>query len=109
MSYPLSTFSGSSLSNCRIFEGEATDDCLRLVTGPRSTSIILGQGTHHISSHYARVLAQLARQRGFDGYLLNFECHLKGRLNQSRALSTWVALLTNELKRTVGAHAQCVW
>lgn len=51
----------------------------------------------------------MARQRGFDGYLLNFECQLKGRLNQSRALTTWVSLLTNALKRIVGEHAECVW
>lgn len=62
-----------------------------------------------MSPHYARVLAELARQRGFDGYLLNFESPLKGRVEQTRALAAWVAVLTKELKSAVGAHAECVW
>ncbi|KAJ3473999.1 hypothetical protein NLI96_g12705 [Meripilus lineatus] len=95
---------GTLMLGTLIFEGSAEDDCLRLVSGPTSLP-----GTQYVSPHYARVLAQLAYQRGFDGYLLNFECRLPGGLSQSRALTTWVAILDHELKRTIGEHAECVW
>ena len=62
-----------------------------------------------VSPHYARLLADLAYQRGFDGYLLNFEVPLRGRVEQTRALSLWIALLERELKQVVGEHAQVVW
>jgi mannosyl-glycoprotein endo-beta-N-acetylglucosaminidase len=55
------------------------------------------------------VLAELAYQRGFDGYLLNFECPLRGGVEQTRALSAWIALLDAELKIKVGPHAETIW
>ena len=62
-----------------------------------------------LSPHYARVLAELAQQRGFDGYLLNFECPLRGGIEQTRALAAWISILRVELKAKVGPHAQAVW
>ncbi|KAF7799963.1 hypothetical protein EIP86_011206 [Pleurotus ostreatoroseus] len=62
-----------------------------------------------VSPHYARLLAHLAYQRGFDGYLLNIECALAGGREQTRALCGWIALLESELKNLVGDHAQVVW
>ena len=62
-----------------------------------------------VSSHYARLLAELAYQRGFDGYLLNFEYPLLGGVQQARALTMWIALLEQELKRKVGPHAEAMW
>ncbi|TCD66207.1 hypothetical protein EIP91_001654 [Steccherinum ochraceum] len=100
--------------NISIFEGQDAEDCLRLLVGrlPQSKTGPLqtpAQRTIPVSSHYAKRLAQLARQRGFDGYLLNFECPLQGNIEQTRALSTWIALLEYELKREVGPHSEVIW
>ena len=62
-----------------------------------------------MSPHYARLLADLAFQRGFDGYLLNIEVPLRGSVEQTRAVSLWIVLLEQELKRVVGEHAQVMW
>lgn len=62
-----------------------------------------------VSPHYARLLAELAHQRGFDGYLLNIETALGGGVEQTRALTLWIALLERELKRAVGQHAHVIW
>ena len=62
-----------------------------------------------VSPHYARLLAELAYQRGFDGYLLNFEAPLRGGVEQTRALTMWIAMLEHELRRKVGAHAEVIW
>jgi len=62
-----------------------------------------------MSRHYASVLAELARQRGFDGYLLNVECPLQGGSDQARALAGWILLLRSELVIKVGPHAQAIW
>ena len=62
-----------------------------------------------VSSYYARRLAELAHERGFDGYLLNFEYLLEGRSEQVRALESWVSLLNVELKSKIGDYAQTIW
>ena len=99
----------------RIFEhAESEPDCLRLLvgalpsakTGPARQSASV---TLPVSPHYARLLADLAYQRGFDGYLLNFEFPLRGGVEQTRALTMWIALLTKELKNRVGQHAEAIW
>ena len=59
--------------------------------------------------HYARILADLAHQRGFDGWLLNFEVPLGDGDKQARAITLWIGLLRRELKRAVGEHAEVVW
>ncbi|THU86762.1 hypothetical protein K435DRAFT_867947 [Dendrothele bispora CBS 962.96] len=94
----------------RIFEhDEAKSDCLRLLVGqlPKSptspASPIQFSPTSSLSlplsPHYARLLAQLAAQRGFDGYLLNFECPLlQGGVEQTRVLAAWITLLKKELR-----------
>ncbi|OJT04414.1 Cytosolic endo-beta-N-acetylglucosaminidase 2 [Trametes pubescens] len=62
-----------------------------------------------VSPHYARLFAELAHQRGFDGYLLNIETALRGGVEQTRALTLWIAILERELKRAVGQHAHVIW
>lgn len=62
-----------------------------------------------MSRHYASLLAELAHQRGFDGYLLNVECPLRGGAEQARALAGWILLLRSQLSSKVGSHAQAIW
>lgn len=104
---------GHGPQDIRIFEGEGEQDCLQLLVGklPKSKS---GQAipvptTLPISPHYARLLAELAAQRGFDGYLLNFECPLRGGIEQTRALAAWITILQAELENKVGPHARALW
>jgi len=99
----------------RIFERSGEEDCLRLLVGhlPKSRT---GPATQPsslpslpLSPHYAQVLAELALQRGFDGYLLNFECPLRGGVEQARALSAWITLLQSEIQAKVGPHGETIW
>ncbi|EIN04359.1 hypothetical protein PUNSTDRAFT_55625 [Punctularia strigosozonata HHB-11173 SS5] len=102
---------GVKMLGTLIFEGDGEADCLRLLVG-RLPSNVTGSSagdTLPFSPYYARVLADLAYQRGFDGYLLNFECPLRGGLEQTRALTAWIALLDAELKSKVGPHAETIW
>ncbi|OBZ65487.1 Cytosolic endo-beta-N-acetylglucosaminidase 2 [Grifola frondosa] len=97
-----------------IFESSGEEDCLRLLVGalPKcktGPAIPHGDTSLPLSPHYAYLLAELAYQRGFDGYLLNFECPLRGRLEQTRILAAWISLLEIELKRRVGSHAEAIW
>lgn len=71
--------------------------------------LTISKQSNFLSSHYARLLANLAHQRGFDGYLLNFECNLRGGVEQAKALSAWIMLLQRELRKIVGPHAQATW
>ncbi|KAF7979518.1 hypothetical protein HWV62_42090 [Athelia sp. TMB] len=104
---------GVKMLGTLIFEDSGEDDCLRLLVGqpPTSTSgpALPSTTTLPLSPHYARVLADLAAQRGFDGYLLNIECSLAGGVNQTRALSAWILILQAEMLAKVGPHAQAVW
>ncbi|KAE9405103.1 hypothetical protein BT96DRAFT_963968 [Gymnopus androsaceus JB14] len=106
---------GVKMLGTLIFEGGGEQDCLRLLVGqlPKSRTGFVSQPhastSLPVSPHYARVLADLARQRGFDGYLLNFECPLVGGLEQTRALAAWITLLNSELKMKVGDHAEAIW
>ncbi|RPD55087.1 hypothetical protein L226DRAFT_547812 [Lentinus tigrinus ALCF2SS1-7] len=97
-----------------IFEhAESEADCLRLLVGalPKVVTGPAKPDAHTLpaSPHYARLLADLAYQRGFDGYLLNFEAVLRGGVEQTRALTMWIAMLEQELKHKVGPHAEVVW
>lgn len=98
----------------RIFEGVGNEDCLRLLVGrpPDGTTgmknLPLGLSLP-LSPYYAKLLASLARQRGFDGWLLNFESDLDGGIEQARALTAWISLFENEMKRVVGEHAEVIW
>ncbi|KAJ8518531.1 hypothetical protein ONZ45_g4430 [Pleurotus djamor] len=98
-----------------IFEGGAEADCLRLLVGRLPTSRTkptvdtARNRSLPASAHYARLLADLARDRGFDGYLLNFECPLQGGFEQTRALTVWISLLRSELNAKVGSHAEVIW
>lgn len=99
----------------RIFEGGGEEDCLRLLVGkmPTSKTGQVGQSTTSmtlpLSPYYATVLADLARERGFDGYLLNFECPLTGGVEQTRALAAWITLLHSEILEKVGPHGETLW
>ncbi|KAH8105427.1 glycosyl hydrolase family 85-domain-containing protein [Cristinia sonorae] len=106
---------GVKMLGTLIFEHDTSEeDCLRLLIGrlPKSKSGPLQtpeQMTIPISPHYARLLASLAKQRGFDGYLLNFEYPLRGAVEQTRALSLWISLLEHELREQVGPHSEVIW
>ena len=98
----------------RIFEHTDSEaDCLRLLVGalPKVVTGPAKPNAHTLpaSPHYARLLADLAYQRGFDGYLLNFEAVLRGGVEQTRALTMWIAMLEQELNRKVGPHAEVIW
>jgi mannosyl-glycoprotein endo-beta-N-acetylglucosaminidase len=79
-------------------------------TGP-AVPVSVEKSPVSVSHHYARLLAYLAHQRGFDGYLLNFEWHLRADsgIGHTRALTAWVSLLQAELKAKVGPHAEVIW
>ncbi|TFK53325.1 hypothetical protein OE88DRAFT_1240919 [Heliocybe sulcata] len=97
-----------------IFEGDGEQDCLRLLVGrlPQSKTgpaVASDDSSLPVSMHYARLLADLAVQRGFEGYLLNFECPLRGGIEQTQALCTWISMLQSELRAKVGPHAEVIW
>ncbi|KAJ4477293.1 glycoside hydrolase family 85 protein [Lentinula aciculospora] len=106
---------GVKMLGTLIFEGGGEQDCLRLLVGklPKSRTGPVSPPTTPtslpLSPHYARILADLAKKRGFDGYLLNFECPLVGGTEQTRALAGWITLLQDELKTKVGDHAETMW
>lgn len=74
-----------------------------------SINSIAQGGTIPLSRHYACSLAELAFQRGFDGYLLNFESSLPGGSEHARVLAAWVTLLRAELRTKVGDHSEVMW
>ncbi|KAI6040983.1 glycoside hydrolase family 85 protein [Pisolithus marmoratus] len=91
---------------------ESNTDGLKLLLGnvpSLSTGSPAVNGSIPISAHYASRLAELAFQRGFDGYLLNFESSLPGGSEQARALTAWITLLRAQLRSKVGTHADVVW
>ncbi|KAH9928859.1 glycosyl hydrolase family 85-domain-containing protein [Fomitopsis serialis] len=106
---------GVKMLGTLIFEHDAgQQDCLRVLvghlpqskTGPAAPS---ADSSFPLSPHYAKLLAELAHQRGFDGYLLNVEVPLIGRIEQARALAAWISVLESELKRRIGSHAETIW
>ncbi|KAH0586839.1 hypothetical protein H2248_005684 [Termitomyces sp. 'cryptogamus'] len=106
---------GVKILGTLIFEGDGQEDCLRLLMGQLPQSVNgPAKATARFTSlplspHYARLLAELAYQRGFDGYLLNFECPLGGGIEQCRALAAWITLLQHELLNKVGSHGETYW
>ncbi|TFK64036.1 glycoside hydrolase family 85 protein [Pluteus cervinus] len=106
---------GVKMLGTLIFEGGAEPDCLRLLVGQLPTSKsgpAEGRAPETglpLSPHYAVLLAQLAEERGFDGYLLNFECSLQGQYAQTHALAAWITILQSELKARIGPHAETIW
>ncbi|KAF8644098.1 hypothetical protein AX16_008691 [Volvariella volvacea WC 439] len=102
---------GSKMLGVIIFEPGGEADCLRLVIGnyPDSTNRPPTTTSFPLSDHYAKVLADLAYQRGFDGYLLNWECWLDEGANQARATAAWMTILQSELEKKVGPHAETIW
>ncbi|KAI0311227.1 glycosyl hydrolase family 85-domain-containing protein [Amylostereum chailletii] len=109
---------GVKMLGTLIFEHQqSAADCLQLLFGKlpasKTGSAAPSSESSHvpISPHYARLLADLAHDRGFDGYLLNFEWHLQadGGVGHARAVAAWIAILQAELKRKVGPHAEVIW
>ena len=94
-------------ASCRIFEGADNPDSLQLIVG-RSGYIVTDKKIP-ISKRYVVLLAELAYQRGFDGYLLNFESALSYGTNHAHALAAWILLLKAELRVKIGPHAQVMW
>ncbi|KAF9475825.1 glycoside hydrolase family 85 protein [Pholiota conissans] len=106
---------GVKMLGTLIFEGGGEQDCLRLIVGkmPTSKTGQVEKGstsrTLPLTPYYAKRLAELAAERGFDGYLLNFECPLGGGVEQTRALSAWITILQSEILEKVGSHGETIW
>ncbi|TFK67271.1 hypothetical protein BDN72DRAFT_914846 [Pluteus cervinus] len=103
---------GSKMLGTLIFEGGSEADCLRLCVGQYPTGVSpppLGSATFPLSTQYATTLANLAQQRGFDGWLMNFETSLEGAGAQARAVAAWLTILQSELEAKVGPHAETIW
>lgn len=97
-----------SLPFHRIFEGNFPNpEYVSLIVG--CTDYKVKDNEIPISKRYAVLLAELAYQRGFDGYLLNFESPLPYGINHARALAAWILLLRAELQAKVGPHAHVMW
>ncbi|KAF8622794.1 hypothetical protein AX15_006724 [Amanita polypyramis BW_CC] len=95
---------GVKMLGVLMFEHEEhVPDLVHILSGP------FGDAMDTFSGHYATVLADLAHQRGFDGYLLNFEQPLPGGADQAGMLALWVRLLREELWKKVGQHAEVIW
>ena len=62
-----------------------------------------------LTPYYAELFADIAKERGFDGYLLNIEIGLGRGAEQARALAAWITILQSELVKKVGPHAQTIW
>ncbi|KIK92795.1 glycoside hydrolase family 85 protein [Paxillus rubicundulus Ve08.2h10] len=98
---------GTKMLGTLIFEhSESQPECLQIIVGQAQSNT---STTIPLSKRYAILLAELAYQRGFDGYLLNFEYKLESGIEQARALAAWIVLLRAELRAKVGPHAQAVW
>ncbi|KAF5371992.1 hypothetical protein D9615_008138 [Tricholomella constricta] len=106
---------GVKMLGTLIFEGDGEEDCLRLLVGNLPTSVngpaksSSATMSLPLSPHYAKLLAELAWQRGFDGYLLNFECPLRGGVEQCRTLAAWITVLQAEILAKVGSHGETIW
>ncbi|PFH50496.1 glycoside hydrolase family 85 protein [Amanita thiersii Skay4041] len=106
---------GVKMLGVLLFEHDGVKpDLLRLLAGPSMTSrdaskeqFITGS-SFTFSIHYAQLLADLACQRGFDGYLMNFELAIGGELH-ARGVADWVSVLRSELWKKVGPHAEVIW
>ncbi|EFI28323.1 endo-beta-N-acetylglucosaminidase [Coprinopsis cinerea okayama7 len=100
----------------RMFEGEAQEDCFRMVIGtqPRNATVddapwSRANYTVPVSPHYAEILADIAKERGFDGWLINIEMDLKGGSSQARGIAAWVSLFQQEVLKKVGSHGLVLW
>ncbi|TFK24206.1 hypothetical protein FA15DRAFT_669759 [Coprinopsis marcescibilis] len=94
-----------------IFEGQSDLDLLRMVVGklPEGPNSQAVDYTVPVSSYYAELFADIAKERGFDGWLMNVEIYLQGGAAQARGLAAWMSLLTDAIHRKVGPHGQVIW
>ncbi|TFK67272.1 hypothetical protein BDN72DRAFT_843297 [Pluteus cervinus] len=103
---------GAKMLGTLIFEGGSEPDCLRLCIGqyPAGANTPLsGSVPFPLSAQYATTLANLAYQRGFDGWLMNFEANLEGGGDQARAVSAWLTILQTEMEAKIGSHVETIW
>ncbi|KAF8548775.1 glycoside hydrolase family 85 protein [Imleria badia] len=98
---------GTRILGTLIFEGDDNPDSLQLTVG--CADGVFKDKNIPISKRYAVLLAELAYQRGFEGYLLNFESDLLYETDHARALAAWILLLKAEIRAKVGPHAQVLW
>ncbi|KAM6500298.1 Glycosyl hydrolase family 85 domain containing protein [Amanita muscaria] len=96
---------GVKILGVLLFEHTRHGPELRLLLS--GTSAPLGSTSFSPSLYYPAALADLASQRGFDGYLLNFELSMSN--NAAQALVGWVRILREELWKKVGPHAEVIW
>ncbi|TFK24205.1 hypothetical protein FA15DRAFT_641353 [Coprinopsis marcescibilis] len=104
---------GVSMLGTIIFEGGSEQDALRMIVGrlPGGTDA----QTYHVdftvpvSSYYAELFADIAKERGFDGWLLNVEISLQGGAPQARGFAAWMTILQQEVLKKVGPHGQVIW
>ena len=82
-----------------IFEHKESEPDVTLLVHPENADL----------RHYAVHLAELAVERGFDGWLLNIEVSLPGGKEHAQRVVEWTCLLREELRNRVGPHAQVVW
>ena len=59
-----------------------------------------------VSSYYAKVLAGLAKERGFDGWLLNIEIDMAEGPSAARGLAAWLTVFRKEIVKAVGEHGK---
>ncbi|KAJ2929356.1 hypothetical protein H1R20_g7745, partial [Candolleomyces eurysporus] len=105
---------GSTMLGTIIFEGGSEIDMLRMIMGrvPGVNSAEIetqANTTLPLTPYYAELFADIAKERGFDGYLLNIEIGLGRGAEQARALAAWITILQSELVKKVGPHAQTIW
>ncbi|KAF5337381.1 hypothetical protein D9611_002993 [Ephemerocybe angulata] len=106
---------GTTMLGTIIFEGGSELDMLRMlmgkVPGINTASEVETQAnsTLPLTPYYAELLADIAAERGFDGYLLNIEIGLGRGAEQARVLAAWITILQAEMIKKVGPHAQTIW
>ncbi|KAJ3508430.1 hypothetical protein NMY22_g16622 [Coprinellus aureogranulatus] len=105
---------GVAMHGTLIFEGGGEIDMLRMIMGRipginATEARTQANPTIPLSPYYAELLADVAKERGFDGYLLNIEIGLGRGAEEARALASWITILQNELVKKVGPHAQTIW
>lgn len=93
-----------------IFEGDSAGDLYRMIAG---NPLPVGGGEYSlptsgmpVSSYYAKVLAGLAKERGFDGWLLNIEIDMAEGPSGARGLAAWLTVFRKEIVKAVGEHGK---
>ncbi|KAF8341646.1 glycosyl hydrolase family 85-domain-containing protein [Cantharellus anzutake] len=64
---------------------------------------------HGINRSSIEKLVSLAKERNFDGYLLNIECEVPDAETNIPLLIEWISTLRKTLTDELGSHAQLIW